>query len=379
MRISTIQWQVFAWVSAGLVACSGGCSEERFAWDLPPGIPDPVVPDDNPMTMAKVELGRFLFYDKRLSANEAQSCASCHLQENGFAEPLVHSIGSTGDETARNSPTLTNVAYNSTYTWASSLIRTLQQQALLPMFGENPIELGITGHEEEVLERFSSDVQYQQLFAEAYPDEENPFTFDHIIKAITSFVRTMISFDSPYDRRVYLGQENAMSESAIRGSNLFFSERLECHHCHGAFNFSQSTTFEGARFLEAAFFNTGLYNIDGQGAYPFVDRGLMDATNDPADMGKFRPPTLRNIAKTAPYFHDGSAATLEEVIAIYEAGGRNIESGDNAGNGATSPLKNGFVTGFTLTDQERADLIAFLESLTDETFLSNPKFSNPFE
>ena len=136
--------------------------------------------------------------------------------------------------------------------------------------------------------------------------------------------------------------------------------------------------YEGHEFVEQGFFNTGLYNVDGLGAYPTVDQGLIEVTGQSMDMGRFRAPTLRNIAVTAPYFHDGSAATLEEVLDIYAAGGRVIDDGENAGDGRQSPIKSGFVHGFALSDQDKADLLAFLESLTDERLLTNPAFSNPF-
>ncbi len=345
---------------------------------LPPGFPLPLIPDDNSLTVEKVELGRHLFYDTRLSANQTQSCASCHRQEHGFAEPLAMSVGSTGESVGRNAPGLANVAYFSTYTWSSRLLTRIEQQMLIPMFQEDPIELGLTGQEEAVLQRFRDDPIYQSLFAAAYPESAEPVTIDHIVKAIASFLRTMIAGGSPFHRAVYGGEDAALSDAARRGAELFFSERLECHHCHGGFHFTQSSVHAGSAFEETSFHNIGLYNVDGAGAYPASDTGLVQFTGEPGDMGKFRAPSLQNVAITAPYFHDGSAATLEEVIAVYEAGGRNIATGPNAGDGRTNPFKSGFIHGFTLTDEERADLIAFLESLTDEHFLSDPRFANPF-
>jgi cytochrome c peroxidase len=250
---------------------------------------------------------------------------------------------------------------------------------VIPMFGEDPIELGLTGNEDEVLQRFRDDGQYAALFAAAFPDADDAYTFDNIIKAIATFLRTMIAGNSPWHRAVYQGDDDAISDSVRRGAELFFSERLECHHCHGGFHFSQATRHEGTVFEEFSFHNIGLYNVDGEGAYPASDTGLLQFTGDPNDMGKFRAPSLINVAVTPPYFHDGSAETLKDVIAHYEAGGRNIEAGPNAGDGRTNPFKSGFLRGFTLSDQERADLIAFLEALTDEQFLDNPGFQNPFD
>lgn len=350
-----------------------------YEWDLPMGFPMPVVPDDNPMTVEKVELGRHLFYDPRLSGNGRQACASCHLREHGFAEPRAASLGSTGESTARNAPGLANTLYYSTLTWSSRVLTEFEQQMLIPMFGEDPVELGITGSEEEVLARFRDEEIYQNLFAAAFPGQEAPVTFGNVVKAIACFLRTMIAGASPWHQAVYQGRDEALGESARRGAELFFSERLECHHCHGGFHFSQATRHDGTVFEEVSFHNTGLYNLDGLGAYPASDPGLIALTGHPEDMGKFRAPSLQNVAITAPYFHDGSVATLEEVIAVYEAGGRDIQSGPLAGDGRANPYKSGFIRGFTLTDQERRDLIAFLEALTDENFLADQRFSNPFE
>jgi cytochrome c peroxidase len=169
-----------------------------------------------------------------------------------------------------------------------------------------------------------------------------------------------------------------MSESAKRGRELFFSERLECFHCHGGFNFSQSTTHDKSVFTEIEFHNNGLYNIDGSGAYPLDNHGLWEFTFKPEDMGRFRAPTLRNIELTAPYMHDGSIATLEEVIDHYARGGRLISSGPLAGDGAKNPFKSEFIVGFMITADEKTDLINFLKSLTDWEFICDERFSDPF-
>ena len=158
---------------------------------------------------------------------------------------------------------------------------------------------------------------------------------------------------------------------------LFFSERLECFHCHGGFNFTDSTTHANARIDRIGFHNTGLYNIDGEGAYPSDNTGLYDMTGARRDMGRFKAPTLRNIAVTAPYMHDGSAATLEEVIEHYARGGRLIEEGPFAGDGRRNPFKSEFIRGFVLSDSEREELMAFLDSLTDESLLTDSRWSNP--
>ncbi|WP_205703954.1 methanobactin export MATE transporter MbnM [Candidatus Chloroploca sp. Khr17] len=351
--------------------------EDTYAWNLPAGFPPPYVPPDNPMTLEKVALGRLLFYDKRLSVNGTMACASCHEQSRAFTDgkPIPH--GATGELLTRNSQGLANVAYYSTLTWANPVLTDLERQILIPMFSEFPVELGITGHEAEVLARFQNNADYQALFAAAYPGESDPYTWGNIVKALASFNRALISADSPYDRYV-AGDFSALSSAALRGMDMFLSEELECHHCHGGFNFTGSTRQRNTVFIETPFHNTGLYNLDGQGAYPANNTGVAAVSNRPEDMGRFRAPSLRNVALTAPYMHDGSVATLEEVVRLYEAGGRHILSGPYAGDGRHSPLKSGLVSGFTLTDQERADLLAFLEALTDQTFVNDPRFSDPF-
>ena len=370
-----------SWFIAALALI--GCGDENspsdtWTWDLAEGFPEPRVPEDNPMSEVKVELGRMLFYDERLSENETQSCATCHDQALAFSDGLAQGVGSTGEVHPRGSMALVNVAYTSRYTWANPLVDTLEAQALGPMFGDNPVELGMGGSEDVLLSRISADADYVALFTEAFPEESGAITVDTITKAISAFQRTLISDDSPYDRYV-AGDESAMTESEIRGMRLFFSERLECFHCHGGFNFSSSTDHEGLPFAEIEFSNTGLYNLDEDGAYPAVDQGIFGVTGDPADMGAFRAPTLRNIALTAPYFHDGTAETLEDALAHYERGGTLTEEGENAGDGRDNPLKSQFLNGFIITDQERDDVIAFLNALTDETFLTNPAYANPFE
>ena len=156
------------------------------------------------------------------------------------------------------------------------------------------------------------------------------------------------------------------------------TDPLECFHCHGGFLFSQSSDDAGQVFDQKFFMNNGLYNLDEQGSYPPGNEGLFEMTGDPADKGKFKPPSLRNIALTAPYMHDGSIETLEEVIDHYARGGRLIESGPYAGDGSQNPNKSAFLKGFSISDQEKQDLIAFLRALTDEDLITNPAYSDPF-
>ena len=363
-------------LSLALFACADS-SSLPYDWGLPAGVEPPPVPADNPMTLEKVELGRHLFYDKNLSFNQTQSCASCHEQAYGFGENKPTSVGSTGQAHRRNAQALVNIAYNKTLTWAHDGITSLEQQILLPMFGESPVELGITGNEEEILQRFKSP-KYKVLFQAAFPDQA--ISYDLIVKSLASFVRSLISLNAPFDRYAYYGEDDALNESEIRGMNLFFSEKLECHHCHGGFNFTQSTSHETQQLDRRPFHNTGLYNVineRGEAGYPKTDIGLAEISTLARDNGRFRAPTLRNIAVSAPYMHDGSIATLGEVIDMYARGGRNVSSGELAGDGKLNPLKSQFVKGFELSEQDKADLLAFFYTLTDKDFLTNPKFQAP--
>jgi cytochrome c peroxidase len=352
----------------------------EYKWNLPKGFPTPNVPADNPISEAKVELGRHLFYDKRLSINEKTSCATCHLQEKAFTEDKKTSEGTTGEIHPRNSMTLANVAYNPSFNWANSAVNSLERHHLLPIFGTTPIvEMGMEGKEALMLERVKAEPLYEKLFANAYPNDKEKVTLNHITQSIASFVRTMISGNSPYDKYRYGKVQDAISESAKRGQRLFFSERTECFDCHAGFNLSGTVNFVGKSNEPAQYENNGLYNIDGKGAYPADNTGLYEITHKKEDMGKFKVPTLRNIELTAPYMHDGSIATLEEVIDHYRVGGRTITNGKYAGKGNENPYKSSFVNGFRLTLEDKQDLVAFLKSLTDTEFINNPKFANPWE
>jgi cytochrome c peroxidase len=371
-------WGAALFVTASLFATLGAArGHDEWAWDLPKGFPTPRVPADNPMSTAKVDLGRRLFYDTRLSGTGAMSCASCHEQGRAFTDGKARGVGSTGEVHPRGSMSLANVAYVPALTWANPLLRTLEAQALIPMFGDDPVELGLAGLEAQLLERLRSDAQYRGWFAAAFPGEAAPVSVQNIVRALASFQRTLISGRSPYDR-VQSGDSSGYSASAKRGEELFFSEQLECFHCHGSFNFSGTVDHVALASPEVEFHNTGLYNIGNTGQFPSPNHGLRDFTQRAEDEGRFRAPTLRNIAVTAPYMHDGSLATLDDVIDHYAAGGRTIRTGPYAGVGSTHPNKSEFINGFTLTPSERADLLAFLHSLTDSTFLTDPRFANPW-
>lgn len=332
---------ILASVAAWPVAAQ---SSAFFADRLPRWFPVPNIPADNPITEEKVELGRHLFYEPMLSGNSTYSCASCHQQSLAFTDGLPRAIGSTGSEHQRSSMSLANVAYNATFGWGDR-ISSLELQMEVPMYNELPVEMGLKGHEPEVIDRFVSDADYVARFRAAFPDDPHPVTLANIVKAIASFERTIVSADSAFDRYKYKDDHSGMSPAARRGEALFFSNRLKCGECHGSVNISGPTLFAGATRSDpdALFHDTGVA----------------------AEPAKFRAPTLRNIAVTAPYMHDGSIATLKEVVAHYAAGGRHARP------------KSDKVRGFAISPAETDDLVAFLRSLTDEKFLSNPDFSNP--
>lgn len=354
-------------------------AQQDYVWQLPAWVPIPTVPADNPMSEAKVELGRHLFYDKRLSADQSMSCATCHQQDKAFTDGLSVAKGVTGQKGARSAMALANVAYLPVLTWSNPNLTALEVQALVPMFGEHPVEMGMAGREKEMFARLQADPIYQRLFAQAYPAEARQgldvlYSLATVTRAIASFERSLLSFDSPYDRYTYGGQKNAMSASALRGEALFFGEKMECYHCHGGFNFTDNIQHSKLPFAEKGFHNTGLYNVDGKGAYPKANPGIRELTGDADDEGKFRTPSLRNVALTAPYMHDGSIPTLTAVIRDhYAVSGRAARSASGA-----SPMRSSLIAGFELTNQEVSDVVAFLNSLTDESFVRSPKHADPW-
>jgi cytochrome c peroxidase len=336
------------------------------------------VPADNPMSQAKVRLGRRLFYDTRLSGNGTYSCASCHRQELAFTDGRARAVGSTGEPHPRGAMSLANVAYNRTFNWADPAIGRLEEQLAVPLFNRAPIELGLAGREAEVEARLRDVALYREAFAAAFPERQEPISLETVVLALASFERTLVSGDSPYDRLVFRDEREAMGDAARRGMRLFFSERLACFECHSGLTFSGPVVHRAAPVAEPVFHNTGLYAMPPDGSYPVGNRGLYETTLKVGDMGRFRAPTLRNIAVTAPYMHDGSLETLEQVLDHYAAGGRLIPAGPYAGDGRVSPYKSELVRGFEIDDQERADVIAFLESLTDRTFLTAASLADPW-
>lgn len=376
----TRSWRLLS--ATALVAVSGlllGAAPAGWQWPLPAWVPPPAVPADNPMSVAKVELGRHLFHDRRLSANGAMSCASCHDQARAFTDGQAVSKGVTGEAGTRSAMSLANVAYLPVLTWQNPQLTSLEVQALIPLFGEHPVEMGLAGREQQLFAMFKSDATYRRLFAQAFPAEAGQgeaalYSLSTLTKALASFQRSLLSFDSPYDRYRYGGQKSALSAAAKRGEELFFGEKLECYHCHGGFNFTDNLKHARTPFPEVGFHNTGLYNEDGKGAYPKASPGIVEFTGEPRDAGRFRTPSLRNVAVTAPYMHDGSIPTLHEVLRThYARAGRAVHTGR-----AANPLRSEFIAGFEITEAEIADVVAFLEALTDEHFLRDPAHRSPW-
>jgi cytochrome c peroxidase len=332
-----------------LICCVllAGAGLDEYQWNLPKGFPKPRVPADNPMTAAKVELGRYLFYDARLSVNGKSSCATCHQQVLAFTDGRALALGATGEAHSRSSMSLVNVAYSAAFNWSNREVKSLEEQALGPMYGEHPVELGLRP-DGGFLRTLRSDAKYRALFENAFPGD-NAFTVGNVTKAIASFERSIISARSPYDAYHYGGDDNAVSASAKQGEVLFFSQQLQCFRCHGGFTFSDATDFEGRERTDVDFHNTGV---------------------SPAESTSFKTPTLRNIALTSPYMHDGSVTTLEAAFTHYANVGK---------AGHENPGIDPLLKGFSWSMMGRLNLIAFLQSLTDLEVTRDPRFSNPWK
>jgi cytochrome c peroxidase len=341
------------WFLFALIAVSAG-GGEAYRWDLPKGFPPPPVPASNPMSAAKVRLGRYLFYDTRLSINGSQSCASCHQQKLAFTDGRTVGVGATGESHSRSAMSLVNAAYSAVLTWSNPNMRSLEDQATIPLFGEHPVELGMHGRERELLGHLRAVAVYRELFPLAFPGTRDAFTVANVTRALACFERTIISARSAYDRYHTGGEPDAVSDAVKRGEAVFFTDyEGSCFRCHGGFNFSDAGT--------ARFHNTGLYN-----PYPAPNLGMFEHTHREEDAGKFKAPTLRNIALTAPYMHDGSIATLEDVVEHYATGGR-----------TKNPHRDPRMLTIQLTGQNKRDLVAFLRSLTDDELTRDPRFSKP--
>lgn len=294
---------------------------------VPEGLPPLFWPAENPYSAAKAELGRYLYFDRRLSADASVSCASCHDPQHGFTDGAPQSTGIRGQKGTRSAPTILNRAYSLAQFW-DGRAATLEAQAKEPMV--NPIEMGNT--HQAVVATLSAIAGYRAMFARAFGSEV--IDIDRVAMAIACFERTVLSGDSPYDR-YKRGVPTALSLEQIRGMAIFF-DKASCDRCH-----------QGSNFTSNAYANEG---IGSDKADP--DAGRYTVTHDPRDWGAFKIPTLREIEHTAPYMHDGSLKTLEDVVEFYNKGGTPNENLDPN----IRPLH--------LTDQQKEDLVAFLKSLS---------------
>lgn len=346
--------------SIDFLACKGRQSSAKV---LKNSKPDTVI---NQRLQAKIALGEKLFFERMLSANGTKSCASCHDPNYAFTDGYRRSLGIYADKVRHNSPTLINTRFYATLTWANPDIKTYQEQVKLPMFGQHPPEMGLSPDNEAPLQYLAAQADYQKLFEQAFgiPHRgkknvsQTLFTYEHVFDALAAFENTLVSFQTPYDRYV-AGDTAVLSPAAKRGQTLFFSSRLQCATCHPPPLFTDADT-------PNRYHNIGLYCLDSLGSYPQADEGLYEYTRQTADKGRFRTPTLRNVALTAPYMHDGSIESLAAVVALFEKGGYVWPNGPNKGDGSLNPNKSSYIKGFILTPQERSDLLAFLLSLSDE-------------
>ncbi len=310
--------------------------------DIPLGLPLFEVPPDNLMTAEKIELGKKLFFDTNLSSDRSMSCATCHDEQTGWSNGQAFAVGIDGTVGTRNTPTLFNVAYNRFQFW-DGRAATLEKQALGPIL--NPAEMMLTSHE-EIVARVSEKPEYHELFSKAFDDGITP---TNVAKAIASFERTILAGDAPYDR-FQNGDLDSLSPSAQRGMKLFFGGRARCGACHPA-----------PFFTDSLFYNLGV-GMDKDNP----DLGRRNVTNMESSTGKFKTPTLRNIAMTAPYMHDGSMKTLDEVMEFYIKGGHK------------NPYLDGDVVKIRMNAEEKQELITFMvEGLTSSDPLDRPTAMNP--
>ncbi len=287
-----------------------------------------------PASEVRVELGRRLFYDADLSIDGTMACATCHEQHHGFTDSNTTHPGVHGDAGRRNVMTLANVGTFASLTWGDPRVTRLEDQALIPITGATPVEMGFHGQEKVLEDRIGGQACYRKLFAAAFPEANGEVSMATMAKALASFQRTLVSRDAPYDRKIR-GEAVDTSIEAVRGEKLFFG-KAGCAACHA-----------GPDFTDAP--KAGFHRID----LPFSgDQGLGEITGKAEDKGRFRTPSLRNVAISAPYLHDGSARTLPGAIRRHRMA-------------------------MGLKDGEVEDLVAFLRTLTDDRFVADPRFALP--
>lgn len=309
--------------------------------DIPRNFPFPEIPLDNPQTKEGILLGKKLFFDPILSANNTISCADCHFQENAFSDPSKFSLGVGGVVGNKNASAIINAAWNTSNFWDGRTI-TLEEQALQPV--TSPLELHSPSWD-VVSQKLMNNKHYQELFKKAFNIEIIDSLY--VVKAIAQFERTLISAESKFDK--FLNYQASLTPSELRGKEIFNTEKGDCFHCHSY-----------PLFTSNEFHNNGL---DPEN---LMDQGRFNVTKDVNDIGKFKSPTLRNVELTAPYMHDGRFATLEEVIDHYNFGGHNSSTID--------PLMKKVNIGLGLNNQDKEDLINYLKTLTDTAFINNPNF-----
>ena len=304
--------------------------------EIPKGFDDISFPDDNLYSEARWELGKKLFYDPVMSLDSTISCATCHKSELAFSDDVSLSLGVEDRIGTQNSPTLANVAYHPYYTREGG-VPTLEMQILVPIQEHNEFDFNIV----LLAERLRKDSTYIKMSLDAYDRIPDAFV---ISRSIANFERSLISGFSPYDQYIHYNKESALSDAEIRGMNLFFSSKTNCSSCHGGFNF---TNYE--------FENNGLYDEYNQ-------EGRFRITGESDDLAKFKVPSLRNINETYPYMHDGSIEALEEIIEHYNRGG------------VYHVNKSELIKPLFLSDEDKSDLLNFLKSLTDDSFVNNTVF-----
>lgn len=301
----------------------------------PLGLPPVFFPDDNPYTPQKAELGRLLYFDNRLSTDGKVACASCHEPEKAFTDGMAVSIGIGGQKGGRSAPTVINRAYSTLQFW-DGRSASLEDQVKGPL--ANPIEMTTEKSEalahQETVKRIRAIPGYVALFRKVFGTDQ--ITIDHVAQAVATFERTVLSGNSPYDR-YQAGDKNALTASQVRGQDIFF-KKAACDSCHLGFNFT-----------DGSYENVGI-GMDR----PNPDLGRFMVSHKEEDKGAFKTPTLREIEHTAPYMHDGSLKTLEEVVEHYDKGG------------IKNPYLNQRIKPLKLTAQDKKDLVAFLKALSGE-------------
>lgn len=355
-------------VVAGLIAV-------RVVGAAPMGLPPVPIPPDNPQSEAKIRLGDSLFHDTRFSADGKVSCATCHRRAKGFTDHLPVSKGFNGLTGTRNAPTVVNSAYMKSLFW-DGREPDLEGQSKQPSV--NPVEGGLKDHR-PILEVVRGDTRYTKAFKDVFGVGPDGIGMDHVAKAIASFERTLVAGESPFDRYRYGGERNAMNAAQIRGLAVFLGKG-RCISCHVI----EQTQ---ALFTDNRFHNIGVGFkrirgkeheiaarwVKSKRAGAEVDKAVLTGvelselgrfavTANLTEVGAFKTPTLRNIAVTRPYMHDGSLETLEDVVDFYNNGGRERETDPLSG------FQSGGIRPLDLTDREKQDLVSFMKALTSPEF-----------